>query len=260
MKEEIKVEGANLLVCAEGTEGQWLTLINGHTRSCSDFKLISSQFVKAGFRCAMLDNRGSGRTTTTRTFSLEDMVTDVESMWKHFGIDRTSLLGISMGGILAQHLAAKRSETIDRLVLVSTTCSDTYIKLNEARWGSNRDEVFERLKFYVSPEFLQKNRLLIDAMAKQIVSLVNNEQFDERASMQRSAISSFDTRQLLQKIVAKTLVIHGDRDQIILADAASEIHRAIVGSQLRIFEGAGHLLLAERSRQLVEEIVKFLSP
>jgi pimeloyl-ACP methyl ester carboxylesterase len=55
-------------------------------------------------------------------------------------------------------------------------------------------------------------------------------------------------------------VIHGDRDQIILADAASEIHRAIVGSQLRIFEGAGHLLLAERSRQLVEEIVKFLSP
>jgi pimeloyl-ACP methyl ester carboxylesterase len=125
-------------------------------------------------------------------------------------------------------------------------------------WGQSYESVEEKLENYFSREFKSRNKLLVEAMAKQILEAIKRDSFEEKASRQRTAMQFIDTSSSLSGIRCPCLILHGTDDKIIaLEEGGKALHKAIKGSQLRQLEGVGHLILAEYSKELPGEILDF---
>ena len=234
----------------EGESGSWITLVNGHTRSLKDYRLMAKQFAADGFRVLALDNRGAGATVTTTDFTYLDLAGDVVALWDHLQIPQSHLLGISMGGEISQVVASENPERVNRLVLVSTTADDRWvIRANSTPWGNDLAGIEQTLSPYFSATFLAANQPLVKAMAKNILDQVKSG-FITKADSQRRAFRDFNWVARLSEIGAVTLVVHGDQDRIIAPDAAEELAQLIPNARLKLIPGAGHLLLAETYKQL----------
>ncbi len=252
----LQVANAEIYFETHGEKGPWITLINGHTRSSKDFKLLARNLVDAGFQCLIFDNRGSGSTKVHGDFTARDMVNDVYALWEKIGIRSCFVAGISMGGMLSEIIASERD--LHGLVLISTSAGQHNLNpISFGEWGTTLESVAERMSYYFPPSFAVRNKLLIDAMNKQILNAVLNEGFGEKAKAQRKAVEGIDNRLVLEKIKCPTLIIHGSEDRIIEAEVAYELENLIPKAELKLIEGAGHLLLAEDSKGLAKSIISF---
>ena len=242
-----------------GDDGHWVTLINGHNRSLTDFRLCGRYLVERGWRVLAIDNRGAGLTKTTSPFSINDMVDDVAAIWEAEAVSRTRLLGISMGGFLAQILSVERAARVAALVLVSTAMNQTHIHRDDTPWSQDLDACEAKLRPYFTSDFAQRNALLIRSMAKQIAKSVSDGDFVSRSEAQRRAMAGLDLSELTPRIKVPTLVIHGEDDLIIPPEAATELAGSIKGAKLELLPEAGHLLLAERPKELYGMIAQFFA-
>jgi pimeloyl-ACP methyl ester carboxylesterase len=187
------------------------------------------------------------------------MVQDILGLWKHLNIEKSYILGISMGGMLSQIIAARHPEKVLGLILISTAAAENQLNnLDAGPWGTDLKAIETRLINYVTPEFQERNKLLLQAMSKQIQNSVEKEKFDERAKEQRKALKNLDNTPILDKIKAKTMILHGQDDKIIPIKAAFNLSTAIPHSQLVTKQGIGHLLLAECSKDMTAHVKEFL--
>ncbi len=253
-------KNAHIYYETSGETGPFVTLVNGHTRSSRDFRLLSKTLVEAGYQCLCFDHRGCGLTTEQGDFSVDDMVDDILGLWELLKIEESYVLGISMGGMLSQIIAAKFPQKVRGLILVSTAAAENQLNnLDAGPWGTDLKKIETRLFDYVTPEFQERNKLLLQAMAKQIQNSVEKERFDERAKAQRSALKKLDNTSILGNIKTKTLILHGQDDKIIPIKSAFALSAAIKDSQLVTKQGIGHLLLAECSKDLTAHVKDFLA-
>jgi pimeloyl-ACP methyl ester carboxylesterase len=240
-----------------GSQGPWITLVNGHTRTSKDFRVMTKFLVENDYRVLVLDNRGSGQTEISGEFQIDDMAEDVLALWSQLNVRSSSLLGISMGGLIAIYLAAHRPSMVERLILVSTA-SDRKWFLKVPGWGETLESVQERLNHYVNPDFVKSNKILLEAMAKQILTAIISGKFTADSNAQNEAIKSFDPKDHLGNISSPCLIIHGEKDAIIAPESAKELHHLIQDSRLHLMPGIGHLILAESPKQLYNLVLDFL--
>lgn len=245
------------------SEGQqplgWLTLVNGYTRSMKDFWSMAQHFSRLGYDVLVLDNRGSGKTEHHGAFTVEDLAADIVGLWDELNIASTSLLGISMGGRICQQVLRAAPERVGKLVLVSTTADATYVmKDSERKWGNDLPAIKATMAKYFAPKFLAGNKLLVEAMAKNIHAAIGKGSFQSGADDQDDALAGIDATPYLADIEVPTLIIHGREDQIIGYKAALHLFDHIAGSELLLLADIGHLLLAECPKRLYGEVERFL--
>ena len=230
-----------------------ITLINGYARSCADFRSIGKELVKANFAVIVIDNRGVGRSYRATPVTLEAMVKDVLIVWDHLRVNCSTVLGISMGGTIAQMLGIEAMMVIDKLILVSSFPDATFSFEDNHDWPSDLDEIQEKLKRYVARSFTETNSYLLSAMAKQI----HQSRQQTVVRQPRELVTNLVKREDLEDIIQPTLVIHGAEDRIIPTHAAEILAEGINRSEVVIIPGAGHLLLVEKPNELLTEIKKF---
>jgi 2-succinyl-6-hydroxy-2,4-cyclohexadiene-1-carboxylate synthase len=109
---------ARLSYFVEG-DGTPVTLLHGFTQSGRSWREVLAK-MPAGFMWIGPDLRGHGQTRTRpgAPCTMEACTTDLEMLWDHLGVERTHLVGYSMGGRLALHVAARRPERILSLLTV----------------------------------------------------------------------------------------------------------------------------------------------
>lgn len=235
-----------------------VTLINGHTRSSSDFKMMARHLTGHGFRVLLLDNRGSGKSLAHMDFDLNDLVQDIVTIWRTESISASHVLGISMGGMIAQWLAIHHGALIDRLVLVSTCPNRTFIRDHGSyEWPRDEAAIRTKLSGYFSPDFLGKNGALVTAMARQMAKSAVDGDFLTDSKRQMNAMKGFDALPRLGDIRARTLIIHGELDNIVPENASEIFAERIKDSNRVVVPGVGHLLLAECPRELYELATDF---
>jgi 3-oxoadipate enol-lactonase len=244
--------GATLRYELWGESGPWATLVNGHTRPLNDFRMLGRHLQEQGFRILALDNRGAGETVVDTAFTLADMVDDVVALWDEVGAATTCLLGVSMGGFIAQQLALQHPRRVERLALVSTAASQAWISKDDTPWSTEVEAVLAKLTPYFTDAFRERNPMLVRSMAKQIAKNVEGGDFSGRAAQQKEAARGFDLRPRLSQLRCPTLIVHGAEDRVIPVEAARELARLVPTSRLEILAAAGHLLLAEKPRELYE--------
>ena len=251
--------GQQIFYTTNGKTGPWVTLINGHTRPMSDFKQLARFLSESGFRVICLDNRGSGSTEASEQFILQDIADDILHIWEELSISQSHIMGISMGGMIAMAISTEHSNRILSVVLVSTTHLAQFNRSKDFEWPNDKVLIFEHLRSYVSINFATKNKLLLDAMAKQILKNISKGSFQEQSQYQRKAIAKWLSENPdLKRITVPTLIIHGKEDQIIDCEAANILSSEIPKAESKLLEGVGHLILAESPKKLRDFALDFM--
>ena len=175
-------------------------------------------------------------------YSTRDMARDQAEAMEKLGIERADIFGVSMGGMIAQHLAADYPQKVRKLVL-AVTCAKPNPILRESveEWiglaekGDHTSFMDSNLRRIYSDNYYRKNRWLVP-----ITGALTKPKSYERFFVQAEACLSHDADEKLHRIQAPTLVIGGEKDLALGGNASREIAEKIPGSRLRMYEQWGH--------------------
>lgn len=247
--------------------------------------------VGAGFRVVRFDNRDCGHSTklasvrpqdlrvaiarallrrpVSAPYTLDDMAADTVGLLDALGIARAHLAGASMGGMIAQNVAARHPARVASLtsIMASTGNPSLRVALGKPRalrailrrpvLGADAEALVEHYaRVYGvigSPGFAHDP----DMLRHHLRRIVERGFHPAGTARQLLAIlASGDRRALLRRIVAPTLVVHGSDDPLVPLAAGRDTARQIAGSELEIVAGMGHDLPPGVQQILVERIVR----
>ncbi len=216
------------------------------------------------YRLLLFDNRGAGRTDKPGgRYSIRLMAGDTAALVEAVGIRRAHVLGVSMGGMIAQELALNHPERVERLVLACTTCGGIRSVPPAPRalaWLSARNvppEVFRerQLKLLFPDEFAARHRQEIEEYWRRAGRWPTPADAYRR---QLAAILRFNSYGRLPRIQAPTLVMTGDRDILVPPKNSEILASRIPGARLEVFPGGGHGFIAQFPERFCRVVEEFL--
>lgn len=245
--------------------------------------------VDAGFRVVRFDNRDSGLSGRVLgkkqsplaiavlaslfgfpvrcPYSLLDMAKDALSVLDTMQIERAHIVGVSMGGMIAQVLAAKFPERVLSLTSIMSSSGNARV---------SRPTTKARKVLLNRPKYLQQDQKSVVEHLVRVFGVIGSPAYPEDPDSLRlritkgvrrayepagtsrqllAVIANGDRRKLLQTIKAPTLVIHGAADPLVPVAAGQDTAKHIPGAILRVIEGMGHDLPSELLPTLAALIV-----
>ena len=216
------------------------------------------------FRCIAVENRGTGRSPKPPgPYSIEAMADDAAEA---LAGRRAHVVGFSMGGYLAQTLALRHPDLVERLVLVCTASGGPDLvptpEETRAAWLANAERTpaeFARATMPLSfrPGWTEEHpdefeRLLADRLEFPTPPDSWRAQYD--------ACLEWGGRVTpVEELGAPTLVVHGDADRIVAYENGVRLAGRIPGVRFETFAGAGHLLFLEEPARFNPLVADFLS-
>jgi pimeloyl-ACP methyl ester carboxylesterase len=258
-------------VDAAGTElhyeragaGEPLLLIQGMSATHLTWGRPFLDELEGSFECIVFDNRGMGLSGPAEMpFSTADMAADTAGLLDALELETAHVVGISMGGMIAQELALAHPERIRTLTLGATYCGgpegtlmarEDQKMLGDAMASRDRDRVHRAMwEINLSPGFRADDSRFA-AFAEMGSAL--------RAPLpvivqQMRACGAHDTSERLGQVSLPTLVIHGDEDRLLGPSNGRQIAALIPGARLEMLAGIGHMFWWEhphRSAELIRE-------
>jgi 3-oxoadipate enol-lactonase len=250
-------------------EGEPLALIFGYAGSSRGWGEPFLKLVEARFKTIVIDNRGTGQSDKPeRPFSLADMAADAASVLDHAGIERAHVMGISMGGMIAQEFALNHPARLRGLVLGCTMCGLAHSVAGDP-------EALAALQVNPGePLAPQVERLLGACCAKPFVASARGQAVLKARvaevmdypmtpahtyQLHWGAVMGFDAFDRLPQIKSPTLVVTGTSD-LLIPDANSDIIKErIPGARIHKLPGAGHVFFWEAPEDSVGVVTQFLS-
>lgn len=214
-----------------------------------------------GFRTIVFDPPGIGATAMPRRpYSVQRLAGFAAGVLEAVGVERAHVLGVSLGGAVAQELARSFPDRVDRLVLVSTGYG--------ALGLPGRPDVllrFARPTAYRDLGELEQNAgRIFGGRLRQHPELVHRWHLrppgDVKAWFYRLAgVAAWSSLPWLHRLTQRTLVVHGDDDPIVPLLNARVVACRIPGARLHVAEGGGHLLLLDSATEVLPTITDFLT-
>jgi len=223
--------------------------------------------LKTKYRCIVFDNRGSGRSSKPDyPYSMEMFAKDTVGLMDVLGVRTAYILGISMGGLIAQQIAISYPERVKGLIIVSSHfggpnqihMDDRTLALLVAlptETVSMEQAREMRYKATFSPQFLMENRTVIeqiDVWAERYPTPLHAQ------VNQSAATSAFNSESELKQITAPTLILHGDQDKAVPTENGRLLAERISKSRLVILQGASHFCIIEKHEKFNNEVMNFI--
>jgi len=233
-----------------------LLLINGLGSQCINFRVEwVEKFVAEGLQVIRFDNRDVGRSTwfddagtDGPAYALEDMAEDAVAVLDAAGVDRAHVLGVSMGGMIAQALTIAHPERVRSLTSIMSSTGDPDVG------QPSRDSLEHILtpapgdrEGYVGHQLVSARTWgSPDAYDEGWLRAVHGEAYDRAfhpAGQQRQmyAVRTAPSRTAaLGGVTVPTLVIHGDQDRLVDPSGGRRTAEAVPGARFELIEGMGH--------------------
>ena len=180
-------------------------------------------------------------------YATRDMARDQAEAMEQLGISKADIFGVSMGGMIAQHLAIDYPGKVGKLILTVTSARPNPILAESieewvscAKRGDHTGLMDSNVRRIYSEGYYRKNKWLVPIMGK----LTKPKSYD-RFFVQADACLTHDAYESLKQIKAPTLVIGGEKDLSLGGNASREIAAKIPGAELRMYERWGHGLYEE---------------
>lgn len=264
LKKEIKLANGitmNLDICGEG---QPVLCLAGFGCSNYIFKDLAPYLI-SGYRYIFLDNRGMGKSSKANTeYSIKDMALDAQEAMKSLGHQSFHIIGVSMGGFIAQELALIHEQEVLSLSLLCTTSGGSeFIKLPFLS-----EETISKIGEIPEPQRSQSAvRTLIHPSYKgdeELVSHITEMRIKNPADVkqqiyQKRAVENFLIKELpLSKIKCPTMILSGDEDRFVSPINSKILQKKINSSELYFIPKTDHLFFSEKPRDVAFMLGKFL--
>lgn len=248
--------------------------------------------VAAGWRVLRFDNRDCGLSThldhlrvpslsvagmryavglrVNAPYSLDDMALDTVRLLDALDIDRAHLVGVSMGGMIAQLIAARNPERTRSLTSIMSTSGarrlpgpDWRVRralMSRPSDPRDRDAIILHqtrvLALVGSPDFPIDDATLRAGVARSIDRAYNPPGV---ARQMLAVLASGDRSPLLRRITAPTLVLHGERDPLVPIAGGRDTAAKIRGARFVAIPGMGHDLPPAAVDRMMKELLGFLA-
>jgi pimeloyl-ACP methyl ester carboxylesterase len=216
-------------------------------------------------RVISFDNRGIGRSDSPPgPYSTAAMAEDAVAVLDAAGEERAHVYGVSLGGMIAQEIALRHPDRVDRLVLGATTPGgDRAVGADESvmsffgRRGQMpaQEAVWASVPYNYGPETRRRHA---DRIGADIVERLRFPVEPEGYMGQLGAALSHDAADRLGEVRAETLVVHGDADLMVPVANAHLLVEALPQARLRLCPGAGHLYLTD-DPEADRDVARFLA-
>lgn len=212
-----------------------------------------------GLRSIRYDMRGHGLSEAPEPpYSMGDLVQDAAGLLDHLGVKSVVVVGLSIGGIIAQGLAAERPELVKGMVLMDTAAKIGTPQMWEERVETMRDIGMVGLSVAVLERWFSKSfreNKHAELATWQAMLTRTSENGYAGCSL---AIAQSDLRESTARLSLPTLGICGSEDGATPPDLVRETVDLIDGSAFHIIRGAGHLPCVEYPQQTAEVTTRFL--
>jgi pimeloyl-ACP methyl ester carboxylesterase len=263
--EKLQVDGAQIAYRRIGN-GRPLMVLNGFAATSADWDPSFLDRLASSNEVVLVDNRGIGRSTDNgRPFDIAQLADDATRVVEALGIERTNLLGWSMGGFIALTLALQHPWRIDKLILLSTEPGGADADLAPA-------EVWSQLIDMSGTPHEQARRLLSLLFPRAVAESIYREFGDIVAQARAQLSPDLVNRQVaaieawhrvgignrLREMNVPVLIATGTADVVVPPSNALRLVNAIPGAWLAQFDGGGHAFMAQYPRPLADLINNFL--
>ncbi len=227
--------------------GKPLLLLHGGTGCHEDWTYAGHDEFVREYSVITPDARGHGATRNPHaTITHRQCAVDTFALLDHLGIGKYRAIGVSMGGNILLHMATMQPERIKAMIVVSVA-----------------------MYFPTQARTLMRQVPLPDNQPSQEWDRMRrshkrgDQQIIELWNWTRGLRHSYDdmnfTPPFLSKVMARTLIVYGDRDPLYPVEMALEMYRAIQGSSLWVVPNGGHgPIFGEAAPQFAATALKFL--
>ncbi|MBN1803184.1 MAG: alpha/beta hydrolase [Candidatus Lokiarchaeota archaeon] len=262
---KILVKDINMYYEMKG-EGFPIVMIMGLAGNADWWDLELIEGLSRNYKTIVFDNRGVARTDNNDTdFTMKDLADDTIGLMDALNIEKAHILGVSMGGVVAQEIAINYPERVQKLILCSTSCGGAHFVAPDMRVlgvlaagrGDKTQEEFSRsTTFLLYPEEFMKEHpeIVEDRLQIRLQNPIADNTYDRQA---KGAFANA-TGEKLKNIKIPTLVLHGKQDILIPFGNGEKIAELIPGAKLQLFEKSGHALFTIETDAVLNAIVDFL--
>ncbi len=217
------------------------------------------------FRVIIFDNRGVGKSDKPDIpYSIEMMAADAAGLLRALDIQQAHVLGVSMGGFIAQALAIGYPELVHTLILVCTSHGgrraipappETIKAMLNEEGLPPREALRQAMRPAFGPGYLAQHPEELEKIIEWRLAEPTPRYAWQR---QFNAILGADLEGKLSEIQAPTLILTGDADRVVPMANSERLHKAIADSVLEVFPGGGHLFFLEQAPAFNRRVLEFL--
>jgi 3-oxoadipate enol-lactonase len=207
------------------------------------------EHLKSQYRCLTFDNRGIGQSSKPPTgYTIPDLTQDALGLIEYLSISRPHVVGMSLGGLIAQNMALQRPEAVASLILVGSFAKT-----------SPRGDVVQQTRKFLQRSLQPYEYFLVQATwmfgAKTLARPGFAENYARKAAdnphpqakhafdQLAEGVSKFDTREQLKNIRQPTLVLVGEDDIMAVPAQSRVLAQGIPGAEMEVIPEMGHFCL-----------------
>lgn len=237
-------------------DGQPVVLVHGLGGRAEDWRALAPYYARAGYHVYMPDLIGYGRSAQPNSFSysIRDEAALVVAFLDSAGLKRIDLGGWSMGGWIAQVVAADHPERIKRLMLFDSAGLYEMPSWNTNLFTPSTPAQLNQLDALLMPHPPR----IPGFVAADILRASRESGWVVSRAMAQMLTGRDVTDSMLPNLQMPVLILWGAQDRIIPVDQAERIHRLIPQSQLDVFAGCGHLAPLQCTGEMGPKVVRFL--
>lgn len=248
-------------------EGQPVVLLIGLGGNATSWMYHASRLARK-YRVICPENRGAGRTgAPDEPYSMDIFTRDLNAIFEHAGLEKAALLGLSMGGMIAQNFYFAHPQKVAALIL-----SSTGVGPNDPAFISPEPEINEILKrhktegalenyndfisIFYHPSYLARDPDLAVKISHYLREHPQPQYAYERQLAACYSHPPYSYR--IGQIAVPTLVLHGLDDQLWPVANAHYLAENIPDAELSVIENGGHMLFIEQPDAYCTVLESFL--
>ncbi len=258
--------GLNIHVEIAGS-GEPLLCLSGFANSNMNFHSLIDD-LSENYQLIMVDNRGMGKSDKANgPYSFSAIAQDAITVMDKLGFNRFSVLGISMGGFIAQEIALTAPERVKVLGLLATKGPGpaypiTFRVTKEGFTGFMQlDADLQHqiaIEKYVHPDFLAANPERVKELIELRKVYEGGLVLDQALYQLEACDNWLDQEKDLTAINCPTIIITARDDNFIVVENAEVLHKQIKNSEMHVIENASHLFFFEKPKEVASLIGPFL--
>ena len=241
-----------------------LVFLNGLSQSTISW-ILTYPNLKEDYQIVLLDFIFQGQSDKTgewRTFDQHAL--DVISVLDFLKIEKATIIGLSYGSLVAQHLGVNHGHRVSKLILTSTFAHKTpyYEAIELSWWRALEFGGYNLMLDIMLPSVLSENYFAHPLIPIDLMKQARQEVNDDKQSLfklMRATKERGDYRPLLHTIKVPTLVIQGEKDALFPVHMAQEVAKAIPHAKFEVIANVGHTLNLEAVPQLCQLIKEFVN-